>query len=173
MAYLNADGLYKKIGTEKAVASRAGEYKTYGNMRDLVVDITFGNGTTNTLGTSSVIQSDVLFLPTSVRIEEVEVVTLVAEVGGTPTLDVGVINTDRSTVPSSPGAGATAILAAYPNASLAALGTKNVIRLGGTGAGTWVGLTTPTTNPNYITAKMSTTAATAGSVRVIIRYSKL
>ena len=159
---LNSDGLFVKIGTTKATANRAGEFKTYGALREveLVMDLT-------TLTSSQVIQSDQEFFPSGVRIEEVEIVVETAATsGGAPTLDIGLIQTDRSTVTSN-----TAFTAAVALGTLTPAGAKQVLRQGSTGAGALIGTTT--SQVNYICARANTATYTAGRVVVRIRYMKV
>lgn len=163
MSYFDTDGLLRKYGTEKAVPNRAGEFKTFGELREveLKIDLT-------TLTTSSVIQSDQVFIPSGVRIEEVEVVAQAAATsGGAATLDIGMIQTDRATAVN---------VAAFVNAlALTAIdvqGEKNVLRAppAAGGAGTLVGLNTTVTG--YITARVNTAVYTAGTVVVRIKYKR-
>ena len=161
-SYLNSDSLFVKIGTTKAVPNLAGEFKTYGELREieLAIDLT-------TLTSTSVIQSDQIFIPSGVRIEEVEVVTETAATsGGAPTLDVGMIQTDRTTVTSNTSFVSALAMTAYDLA-----GEKNVLRIGSTGVGTAVGTTTA--QVNYIAARANTATFTAGRVLIRIKYMKV
>lgn len=161
-SYLNQDSLFVKIGTTKAVPNLAGEFKTYAELRtvELAIDLT-------TLTSSQVIQSDQEFFPSGVRIEEVEIVTETAATsGGAPTLDIGLIQTDRSTVTSN-----TAFTAAVALATLTPAGAKQVLRVGSTGVGALVGSTTA--QVNHICARVNASTYTAGRIVVRIRYMKV
>jgi len=162
--WLNSDGLYLKFGTTKVVPDIGGEFKTYGDLRTIELDLDLS--TLGVAGTNTII-SDQVFLPVGARIEQVELVTHIAVAGASGTLDVGVINTDRTTIPSAPGAGATAFVAAATTAALATVGTKLVITPGSTFAGTFLGKTVATVG--YITARSNTTAQT-GNVHIRIKY---
>jgi hypothetical protein len=158
MGTLNADGLFVKFGTEKTIANRSGEYKTYGDLREVEVTIDL-----TTLTATPKIVSDQLFFPTGVRIEEVETFATVASTGAS-TLSVGLIRTDRTTAIA-----ATGFLAVSPAANYSTLGTKTVYRVGTAGVGTLVG-TTSGTIVGYITATGTATPFTTGTVVVRIRY---
>jgi len=160
--YLNQDGLFVKIGTTKATPNLAGEFKTYGALREIEVAIDL-----TALTSTSVIQSDQVFIPSGVRIEEVEIVAETAATsGGAPTLDVGMIQTDRTTVTSN-----TSFIAALAMTAIDAAGEKNVLRIGSTSVGAAVGTTT--SQVNYIAARANTATFTAGRVVVRIRYMKI
>jgi hypothetical protein len=161
--WLNQDGLYLKFGTTKVVPDIGGEFKTYGDLRTIELDLDLS--TLGVAGTNTII-SDQVFVPVGARIEQVELVTHIA-VAGAGTLDVGVINTDRTTIPAAPGAGATAFVAAATQAALAVAGTKIILTTGVATAGTFVGKTVATTG--YITARSNAVAMT-GNVHIRIKY---
>ncbi len=162
MGYLDNSGLYVKIGPETAVPQVSGEYRTYGELREIELVL---NLTSYPFGATNYIVSDNTFFPTGVRIQEVETYVDTAATGATATLDVGLMRTDRTTVTS-----ATAFLAAATVASFATVGTKAIVTAGGTFAGALIGTTTSTVN--YITVRVNTASFTAGVVRVRIRYYK-
>jgi hypothetical protein len=157
--WMNPDGLFKKFGTTKATPNTGGEYKTYGEFREieLRIDLT-------TLTASPVIQNDEVFYPIGMRLQEVEVYVETAAVGGT-SFSLGLVQTDRSTVISN-----TFFLAATVIADHDVTGEKKAYSGGiatfGVGAGT------PNTVPGYITALAAGTYS-AGVVKVRIRYIKL
>jgi len=159
MGWLNSDGLYLEFGTAKATANTAGEYITTGALREIEVKIDL-----TTLGTSPAIQSDTVFIPAGVRIEEVEIVTQTAATsGGSAVLNVGLIQTDRSTAIDVDG-----LIAAIAITSHDAAGEKTVLRVGSTGAGALIGTTTA--NVGMLVADYDTAAYTAGVIYVRIRY---
>lgn len=160
MAWLDNTGLYQKYGTEQTVTSTGGEYKTFGEFREIEVSL---NLTAYPFGATNYIVNDNIFFPSGMRIQEVELYTETAAVGATATLDVGLIRTDRTTVTS-----ATAFVAAATVASLATAGTKTVITAGSTFAGSMIGTTTA--NVNHITVRVNTASFTAGVIKVRIRY---
>jgi len=154
----NSDGLYLKYGTDKADPNTAGEYRTNGALREIEVKITL----TDLTSTAAII-SDAVFFP-KMRIEEVEIVTHTAATSaGSPTLDVGLIQTDRSTeIDYEAFANAVALTA------IDAAGEKTVLRVGSTGAGQLIGTTT--SNVGYLTANYNSAAYTAGVIYVRVRY---
>lgn len=157
--WLNDDGLYLKFGTTKTTAEVGGEYRTNGELREIEVTIDLTD-----LTSSAAIVSDTTFFPNGARIEEVEIVTQTAATSaGSATLDIGLIQTDRSTAIDADG-----LVAALAKTAVDAAGEKNVIRVGSTGAGALIGTTTA--NVGYITANYGTAAFTAGVIRVRIRY---
>jgi hypothetical protein len=157
-SWLNADGLYLKFGTDKATASKGGEYVTTGALREIEIKLDL-----TTLTDTAAIVSDNIFFP-KMRIEEVEIVThTLATSGGAATLDIGLIRTDRTTeIDYEAFANGVAIT------THDAAGEKTVLRIGSTGVGQLVGTTT--TNPGYLTANYNTAAYTAGVIYVRIRY---
>jgi hypothetical protein len=163
MGTLNADGLWVKFGTEKTLPNRGGEYNVRGDVREIEVVINLP-----TLNQNEVVQSDVVFVPAGVRIQEVEVVTDVVAATGVA-VDVGLVKTDRTTEIDFNG-----LLATFPLASMSITGEKNTFSQEaglGTG-GALIGTTTAFVG--YITASATTaTAFTTGSIRVRIRYYKI
>lgn len=160
MAYLNNDGLYVKVGTEKATPTLAGEYRYDGPLHNTEVKINLA-----TLVTGRTIINDVTQLPVGAFIEEIEVVAEVAATGATATLNVGLVRSDRTTTYNDSG-----FLAAFPLASMSTVGTKTVVRVGSTGAGAFLG--TALANTGLLCADWDTAAFTAGVIRVRIRYYK-
>jgi hypothetical protein len=75
--FFDADGLLRKYGTTKAIPNRGGEYKTYGDVREIEMKIiwgtasAFGTTTVGTVASTDVIQSDQVFFPAGVFLEEV------------------------------------------------------------------------------------------------------
>lgn len=162
MAWLNPDGLYLKYGTEKATATKAGHYKTFGELRE--VELTLSDLTT--LGASSAIVNDVTMLPAGARIEEVEVVCeTVATSSGSAALNIGLIREDRTTALDADG-----LVAALALTSIDGAGEKTVLRLGSTSAGALIGTTLA--YAGLLVADYDTAAYTAGAVRIRIRYYK-
>lgn len=160
-AYLNADGLYWKSGQTEGVAGNAGEFNVGGNTHYVEYEIDLVS-----LTSTAAILDDNVSLPVGARIEEVVVIGEVAATsGGSATLNVGLIRTDRSTNLSD-----TALVSAYAFANYDANGEENVLRVGSTGAGSAIG----TTNANvyYVTAKYGTAAFTAGRVILRVRWYK-
>lgn len=157
ISYMTNSGLALKMGTLKAVPTTGGDYKRYGEYRQIEFDILL-----STLTASPVIQNDVtIFGAPQFFIESVEVDCEVGATGGT-SFSVGLIGLDRTTVESN-----TKFLAAVPIANHATAGQKFIYTVGVTGVG--VGVGGFATNPGYITALAAGTY-TAGRVKVRINY---
>lgn len=154
--WTNKDGLFLQFGTDKAIATTAGDYLAYGDTREIefTLDLT-------TLTTSPLILANTTFFPTGAFIERVQVDTEVGAVGGT-SFSVGLTKTDRTTVVSN-----TEFLAAAPIADHATAGLRKDYTVGVTGVGVGVGTTAGF--PGYITALAAGTYS-AGKVKVRIFY---
>lgn len=163
--WLNGDGLYIKLGADEAASvdttkGPAGEYLTYGDKRvtEVLIDLVGLNTSTD------VIINDVAIFPKNARIEEIELVTQTAATsGGSATLDVGLVRTDRSSALDSDGFVAAAALATFN-----AAGERLNLIVGSTGAGALVGTTIA--NPGLLVAKAGTAVFTAGVVRVRVKW---
>lgn len=165
-SWMNSDGLFIKFGTDKATANRAGEYRNDGLLREVELKINLAD-----LTQSEVIQSDQVFIPSGVRIQEVEIITTTAAATGTA-IDVGLTRTDRSTEIDFDG-----LLAAAPIAVMNSAGERTIytavttVPASQTGTGALIGTTT--SNVGYISAsRTDATAFTAGVIVVKIRYYK-
>lgn len=161
MTYLNNDGLYIKTGTDKAIAHTAGEYRYDGPLHVIEGKITLAS-----LGTARSILDDVTAVPSGSRIEEVEIVNETAATsGGSATLNLGLVRTDRTTTYDDDG-----FVAALALASFDAAGEKTVLRVGSTGAGAFLG--TSLVNAGLLCADYDTAAFTAGVLKFRIYYYK-
>lgn len=159
-SWMDNTGLYQKYGVSRTASTKSGEYRTYGEHREVevLIDLT-------TLTDTASVQGDVEFFPTGMTIESVTIFTDVAAATGAA-LNVGLVKTDRTTAIDT-----QAFVKAAATATLTA-GSTQVLTKGSTGAGNLIGGTT--SSVGYITASASTsTAFTAGKVRVRIRYSKV
>lgn len=156
----NADGLYLEYGTTKATVAAAGEYKTYGDFREINVRLDL-----TTLGTAAAIIDNNLKFPTGTRIARVDVISDVAATGSGAVLNVGLIQEDRSTAMTGTTP-AQAFVAALPLANIDAVGETTSLTVGSTYAGSFLG--TSTTEVGYITADYDTAAFTAGAVNIRI-----
>jgi hypothetical protein len=156
MTYFNPDGLYRKYGTEKAVPTTGGTYAAKDALRDMEVTVDL-----TTLTTTRSIVADITQLPSGMFIEEVDVITDVAAVGGT-SFNIGLINYDRITVISD-----TALVAGLPTANVTPAGKKTILTAGVTGAGVNVGTLNPA--PALITAS-ATGTFTAGLIKIRILF---
>jgi len=163
----NNDSLYLQFGTSKATSEQGGEFLSYGSNRvmEVLIDLSLLNTSTATIVSYNT------FFPSlaNVMIEKVE---LLAEVimssTGSPTLSVGVIGQDQSTVPTN---GGTAFVSSLAQSNLGTVGDLVTLTTGSTGAGNYVGTyeSTGWTTPQYITATLGTHTAT-GKIRVRIFY---
>jgi len=165
MSWTNSDGLYVKMGREEGAVGKGGQYSTLGALQqvevkmDLVTDAAVASAIVGTssgqLGTQ---------IPDGVRIEAVEVVTETAATsGGSATLDVGLIQRNRTTAVDIDGLVAAAALATFN-----AAGERLYLTTGSTGAGALIGTTL--TNGGYIVANYGTAAFTAGKVIVRVYF---
>lgn len=164
MGYMDQSGLYVKTGLEQTVPLTGGSYRTYGELREveIVLDLTKAP----LLSAGPLIVNDEIFFPTSVIVQEVEIYTNTAATGSTATLDIGLMNVDRSTEIDFNG-----FIAALAQSStnLSTAGNKTVYTKGSTGAGALIGGSAIATS-GYICMNYNTAAFTAGNIRVRIRY---
>lgn len=176
MSYFDNDGLLRKYGLEKTVPNRGGEYKTWGDVREMEFKIVlgtasaFGASTVGTVAGTDVIQSDQVFFPRGMFIEEVQVE--VTEACNTLTsVSVGMVQSnDRSTLIGASGAGFVSALA---QASIAAAGNRVTLITGSTSAGTLAGtvaISTASAFSGYITARFAGTQGTTGCLHVRIKF---
>lgn len=156
--YYDADGLFRKYGTDKTTPNIGGEYKTYGPRRMIELKMTLTD-----VGSSATIMSDQVFFPKNARIEQVDIVTETVAVGSGATLNIGLIATDRSTEIDYNG-----LIAVIPTTSMDAAGETTVTNVGSTYAGALLGTTNATVG--YICADYDTAAFTAGVIIVRIYY---
>lgn len=152
----NADGLYLEFGTTKPAIDVAGEYKSYGDFREINIRLDL-----TTLTASPAIISQNLKFPTGMRIARIDVISDVAAVGAGATLDLGLQAEDRSTEIDYNG-----LLAAVALTTFDAVGETNAYTAGVSGAGALMG--TSTTSVGYLTANYNTAAITAGAVNIRI-----
>lgn len=154
--WLDADGLYHEFGTTKAAIDVAGEYKTYGDMREINVRLDLTG-----LTSSPVIISQNLRFPTGLRIARIDIISDVAATGSGAVLDLGLQKEDRSTEIDYNG-----LIAALPLANVDLVGETTSLTAGSTYAGALIG--TSTTDVGYLTANYNTAAFTAGAVDIRI-----
>lgn len=161
-------GLYTKYGVEQTVPMAGGEYVTTGALREVEFKILLTSlGSSSAIATSSTYSVDNIFIPSGVRIEEVEIVVdTAATSGGSAALNIGLVDTDRSTAIDADG-----LVAALALTSIDAAGEKTVLRPGSTSAGALIGTTTA--DVGYIVADYDTAAYTAGTITVRVRYRKV
>lgn len=162
--WINSDGLKVLFGTDRARASRGGEFAIDGEGQHCV-EVTIALTSLPTVASgNTIIVADNVTIPNGALIEEVQIVnTKAATSGGSATLDVGLVDQDFSTEIDFDGLVAAAALATFNS-----IGEKSVLRVGSTGAGALMG--TKITNTGYIVAKAGTADFTAGVVKVRIVY---
>jgi len=156
-SWLDNSGLYQVYGVDQTTTSKAGEYKTFGELREIEFSVTL-TAAAFPFGATNYILDDNVFFPAGVRIQEVETYTETATAGATATFDLGLMRTDRTTVTS-----ATAFLTGV--ASGVAAGSKVVTTTGGL-------IGTTTANVNHVTLRVNVANFTAGVVKFRIRYYK-
>lgn len=167
MPYLDNSGLYQKYGTEQTVTQAGGEYKTFAELREVEIKINLATlGTANTPA-PVVTGADNIFFPAGMLIEQVEIVIdAAATSGGSATLDIGLIRTDRVTEVDY-----QAFVKGYTLATGTA-GSKTTLIKGSAFAGDLLGTGTATANVGYITANANVAVFTAGIATVRIKYRK-
>lgn len=163
MVWTNNDGLLVKFGTEEAELGAGGHVKTMGALDVIEVEILLTDLTT----TAAVVDQHIV-VPSSSRIEKIEVVSETAAtsgvaVGGSATLDIGLVRLDRSTELDHDG-----FVAALALSSINVSGELNTLAPGVTSAGALVGTTLA--NPGVITARYAVAAYTAGKVVVRVHF---
>jgi len=176
-SWTNSDGLYLQFGTAKATAEVGGEFLMYGPNRIAEVLINVGTMSTAAATASSPI-SNTLFFPEgqNLFIEKVEVVTEVATSATSGALNIGLVQDDRTTVPTG---GASAFVAAATTTAFTTAGTIVSYSVGSNSVGGFVGTYNSQWNTNtsgtnsvggYVTAYQSGTSSATGQLRVRIYY---
>lgn len=167
--WTNGDGLFIQYGTDQTTSEVAGEFALPG-APNRIVEFTISLSTLST-STASIISNNLIFpAPPSgqLYIEKVEmVVETVAGSSGSGTLNVGLIQMDRATVPSNYG---HALINTETTAHMTA-GTI-ITYLEGVGqAGTLIGSAPANaTGPYYLTAQAGTAVFQSGFIRIRVYY---
>lgn len=160
-SWFDGDGLYRQYGTAKATSEVAGEYKTYGDMREInlrIPDLT-AVGSTSAAG-AGIISNNVKF-PTGLRIARIDIISDVAATGSGAVLNLGLIGEDRTTEIDFDG-----LIAALPVTSFDTVGETTSLTVGSTYAGALLG--TSTSSVGYLTADYDTAAFMAGALNIRI-----
>lgn len=163
----NNDGLYLKFGTDRATAKAAGEYRYDGPERVVEVEIPLASLTTST----NYFASDTATIPNGARVSRVVLyVETAATSGGSATLDVGLVDQDRTTAFDDDGFIAALALAEMSDVGANILFTpgSDSTPAGESGVGALVGTTL--SNTGLIVASANTAVFTAGRVVVRIYY---
>lgn len=159
--YSFINNLYKKYGTDRATATTAGEFTVPGLKREVEIDLDL-----TALTETETIVADTTFIPAGVRIVEVEVITQTAAATGVA-IDLGLIKaSDRSTEVDYNG-----LLAALPTASMDLAGETNVVNTAHTYVGALIGTTTAY-NSHISCSRTTSTAFTAGALKIRVRFYK-
>jgi len=184
--WLNADGLYLKFGTDKLIPETASEFAFDGPNRiiEARINLLTANQGASINATPTIVSDNLIFpAPPSGQmiIEKVElVIETPCTSGGSPTLSIGLIQMDRSTIPTNYN---TALINAEVLTAMAATGTLEYfnpngsttsIPAGSTRGGNLIGsYPAAATGPYYLTATGTSTAFTAGIVCVRVYYHGL
>ncbi len=156
--WLNNDGLYRKFGTAQATAKRGGEYEFDGPMHVVEFKLNLAD-----LTETETILDDTVMLPKGALIQFVQVVPTTVAATGTA-IDIGLIKADRTTQYDYDG-----ILAAYPTASMDAVGETNTLSAGvGTYNGAVLGVAL--TETVYVSGSRTTATAFTGVIRIRLEY---
>lgn len=145
MTQVNADGLFLKFGLEEAASSKGGTYSTLGPLEvtEYKVDYTDIQSATTTAATrlGAVTGTVGIQLPRGAIVEKIEFVVETAFTSSgtlaSGTLVLGMIADDYTVVTSTNGLTTASLTAA--GLVLQTVGTETVIKVGSTGAGTFLG----------------------------------
>ena len=179
MSWMNNDGLYIKFGQEEGRSAVGGEFAKRDTVHEyeVLVDYTEALSATNAIldggSTASTTGPFGVVLPKGLRLEEVETVVKTAFTSsGTiaaSTIQLGTkLSSDRST-----DVAVGSIIAATATGAvlgLATVGTKTILRVGSTGAGTLLGTTLANNQVLAIANTLhGTNPFTAGQLLIKIR----
>lgn len=152
--WTNNDGLYIKLGTTEGQVGHGGTVQSHGELQEVVID--FQASDLAAVASNTIF--DNVLIPDNAVLQSADLFVHTAFVGATATLDLGLIDQDRSTEIDFDG-----IDAAIAVASLTAGAT---ITCNGALIGTEI------TNTGIVTARNNTADFTAGRARLTIRYWK-
>lgn len=166
--WLNNDGLYIEFGTDESTVTAAGEYRMEGPYRITEVEIPLASLSTS----ANYFPSDTTTLPNGARIAKVMLyVETAATSGGSATLDVGLIDQDRSTALDDDGLIAALALAEIDTAgSVITFVPADSTPASEAGAGALIGTTL--SNTGLFVASANTAVFTAGRVIVQVYWYK-
>lgn len=179
--WVNPDGLSVKFSPDKGDVVKGGAFaRTDDGMQvsEFIIDYTdLLSATAAILGSAAAANDGALgvMLPEGAVIEEVETVALAAFTSsgtvGSATLEIGLIKaSDRTTALDADGLTTTSVV----GSTFDAVGEKNVIRVGSTGAGSSIGVAL--TENGVIAVRNSAHAThpyTAGKLKVRVKYTFL
>lgn len=154
----NDDGLHIRYGETEVVTTKGGAKPPVGGLNHFEVVVELAD-----LSTTAAIVGEGLLIPNNHQVVGVDVFMEVAATsGGSATLDVGLVDQDRSTAIDDDG-----LVAALALASIDAEGDSLSLVQGSTGHGALVG--DVITNTGYVTASYNTAAFTAGVARITVK----
>lgn len=168
--WTNKDGLFLQFGTDQTTPELAGEFALPG-YPERIVEVQINLASLVTTG-PTILSNNLIFPapPTGqLFISKAElIVETAAASSGTGTLNVGLIQMDRSTVPSNYD---HAFIATETTAHMTPAGNTITYNGGGSQTGILIG-TQPAnaTGPYYLTAQAGTAVFQSGVVRVRIYY---
>ncbi len=166
-SWLNSDGLYIEYGPDEVTVVDGGELKAFGSLHEVEVEIPLASLSTST----QLILSDTITIPNGARIEKVVLaVEVAATSGGSATLDIGLVDQDRSTELDFNGLVAALALAEMSDlgAVITFVNGADSTPAGESGDGALVGTTL--TNTGLITANAGTAVFTAGRLKCRIYW---
>lgn len=176
-SWIDNDGRVLQYGPQKTLPATAGDFLSYGETREMEVNITLAN-----LTTTAIVQDLNAMFPagSNVFIEKVVVETEVGmTVGSATAFSVGLgyltsgtyVTVGNATYPPITTISDTAFVNGALNATVTTPGQQNVLTTSSTGAGAYIGSSSATTNQqNYITAKSVGGTYTGGVIKVRIYY---
>jgi hypothetical protein len=161
--YVNADGLNQYFGLGEAVVTRGGEFEmTDGkHLTEVFIDLP----TISASLSNEYIVADNVTIPAGALIEKVELMVTEVTAGSSSTLDLGLVDQDRTTEIDFDGF----IVNGTTTWHTAAIGTIVEYVQGSTEHGALIGEVL--TNTGLITASVDTAAFTDGVVRIRIYWS--
>jgi len=166
-SWLNSDGLYIEFGPDEVTVVDGGEYKAFGALHEVEIEIPLASLSTST----QLILSDTITIPNGARIEKVVlVVETAATSGGSATLDFGLIDQDRTTELDYNGLVAALALAEMSDqgAVIEFINGADSTPAGESGDGALVGTTL--SNTGLLCANANTAVFTAGRLKARIYW---
>ena len=156
MSWYNDDGLFVRFGTEKTEVTLGGESSTDGMERKITVDLNYNDF--GAVAAEKIVEGVVIPDGAVLKSAEIHVSTAFTS-GGSATLTLGLIDTDRSTAYDADGIDATV--------AVAALSAGATITCDGAVVGTLISNSGTNVMP---TVTVGTAAFTAGEGKLEITY---
>lgn len=159
--FVNADGLNQYYGLGEAVITRGGEFQMAGgsHVTEVFIDLTSLLADAN-----EYIVADNVTIPAGAFIEKVELMVTKVTAGASSTLDLGLVDQDRTTEIDFDGL----LVNSSTTWHTGVIGTTVTYDTNTSGNGALVG--TQITNTGLITASWDTAAFTAGEIRIRIYW---